>query len=268
MTAAVALLAVATAWAALGTLTAGAARRSVRCRLRDAAGPIRPPDDRRRPDPLAVVGRGVLTRVLRRPVDRGDGALQRRVGAGAIGLVLALAVGPVVGAVVVLVVVVPPVLDRRRAALRRRYDAVAALPDTVDLLAVAARAGLPAPAAVAGVATRAPPPWGSVLASVAARAARGERFVDALDELGAVGDDLGHPLRSLLRSAAEEGADLPAGLDRLATDARDLRRRRAEEAARRVPVRLLLPLVACSLPAFALLTIVPIVAGALGSLDL
>ena len=72
------------------------------------------------------------------------------------------------------------------------------------------------------------------------------------------------------QAAVEVALVLPlvAGLDRLAADARDLRRRRAVEAARRVPVRLLLPLVACSLPAFALLTIVPIVVGALEALDL
>ena len=43
---------------------------------------------------------------------------------------------------------------------------------------------------------------------------------------------------------------------------------RAEEAARRVPVRLLFPLVLCVLPAFALLTVAPLLAGALRSLRL
>jgi hypothetical protein len=123
---------------------------------------------------------------------------------------------------------------------------------------------------VAGIAGRAPPPWGQALAAVIDRTGRGERFGEAVDELTFVGGAaaVGHPLRSLLRSAADDGADLVGGLERLAADARDLRRRRAEEAARRVPVRLLLPLVACSLPAFALLTIVPIVVGALRALDL
>jgi tight adherence protein C len=54
----------------------------------------------------------------------------------------------------------------------------------------------------------------------------------------------------------------------LATDVRADRRRRAEEAARRVPVKLLFPLVLCVLPAFALLTVAPLLAGALGSLRL
>ncbi len=147
-------------------------------------------------------------------------------------------------------------------------DPAATLPDAVDLLAVAARAGLPAPAAVVAVASRAPPPWGAALAAVLGRTGRGERFVDALDQLVVGGGEAAQPLRSVLRAAAEDGADLVTGLERLGADARDARRRRAEEAARRLPVRLLLPLVACSLPAFALLSIVPIVAGAVSALDL
>src|SRR3712207_6889914 len=49
-------------------------------------------------------------------------------------------------------------------------------------------------------------------------------------------------------------------LDRLAFEVRADRRRRAEEAARRVPVKLLFPLVLCTLPAFALLTMAPLLA--------
>jgi len=44
------------------------------------------------------------------------------------------------------------------------------------------------------------------------------------------------------------------------------RRRKAEEAARRIPVKLLFPLVGCTLPAFALLTVAPLIAGAVRSL--
>jgi len=57
-------------------------------------------------------------------------------------------------------------------------------------------------------------------------------------------------------------------LRRLAADLRAGARRRAETRARKVPVRLLFPLVGCTLPAFVLVTVVPPVLGALGSLDL
>jgi tight adherence protein C len=227
-------------WALAGTVRRRQLRLVARRRLRPAAAPV------------------------------GRVPVRARTAVAVAGVVAAVAVSPVVGAVAVSVLATAPLLRRRRAGRDERALAVATLPDAVDLLAVAARARLPAPAAVEAVAERAPPPWGPALAAAARRAARGERFADALHELDGVGadDDLGHALRALLRSAAEDGADLLGGLDRLGVDARDLRRRRAEEAARRVPVRLLLPLVACSLPAFALLTIVPILAGALRALDL
>jgi len=59
----------------------------------------------------------------------------------------------------------------------------------------------------------------------------------------------------VLAGAERYGTPLLPALDRLALDARLDRRRRAEEAARRVPVKLLFPLVLCVLPAFGLLTV-------------
>ena len=74
------------------------------------------------------------------------------------------------------------------------------------------------------------------------------------------------PLVAALASSDRYGAPLGAGLVRLADDVRLRRRRRAEEAARRVPVQMLFPLVGCSLPAFALLIVAPLIASGLGSL--
>jgi hypothetical protein len=56
------------------------------------------------------------------------------------------------------------------------------------------------------------------------------------------------------------------GLERLGLELRLDRRRAAEQQARRVPVRLLGPLVMCTLPAFALLTIVPLLVASLRAL--
>jgi tight adherence protein C len=59
---------------------------------------------------------------------------------------------------------------------------------------------------------------------------------------------------------------LGPALERLGAELKLDRRRRAEEEARRVPVRLLGPLVACILPAFGLLTVVPLLAASLKAL--
>ena len=69
-----------------------------------------------------------------------------------------------------------------------------------------------------------------------------------------------------MATADREGLPLAPVLDRLAADARSSRRRLGEAAARRLPVRLSFPLVACTLPAFVLLAIAPAVIGALSTL--
>ena len=96
----------------------------------------------------------------------------------------------------------------------------------------------------------------------------GRALPDALGDLPAA---LGEPVRGLtavLISAERYGTPLVDSLARLADEVRVQRRRRAEAAARRVPVKLLFPLVLCTLPAFALLTVVPLLLSALGSLRL
>jgi hypothetical protein len=63
--------------------------------------------------------------------------------------------------------------------------------------------------------------------------------------------------------AERDGAPIADLLARLADDARAVVRRRSEAHARRVPVRLLFPLVFLVLPAFGLLTVVPALAAGL-----
>lgn len=150
---------------------------------------------------------------------------------------------------------------RRRAAAIRRH-----LPETVDLLALAVGAGLTVPLAVAAVARRAAGPVGEALGWAVAEAGAGLRFADALAELPRrLGEDA-RPLAVALVASVRDGSPLGDGLDRLAGELRADRRRRAEESARRVPIKLLFPLVCCILPAFALLTVAPLLAGALQAL--
>ena len=155
---------------------------------------------------------------------------------------------------------------RRYRARRPRASALDTLPDLLDLLVVAAGAGLPALPAFVAVSVRAPAPWDAVARTTVADVARGRLAGDALLHLTERHGELARPLVAVLRAALDDGDAFAPGLAALAADTRDLRRRHAEEAARRIPVRLLLPLVTCSLPAAAVLTVVPIVAGALDGL--
>ena len=74
--------------------------------------------------------------------------------------------------------------------------------------------------------------------------------------------------RSVLVALERHGVAIGATLEQLSVEARRERRLQAETAARKLPVRLSFPLVCCVLPAFALLTLAPLLAGALTSLRL
>ena len=158
----------------------------------------------------------------------------------------------------------------RATAAARRHDLAAAreLPEVVDLFLVASASGLNLPLALGAVGERGPPLLGAALRRTAADVADGARLADAIDAgLGPIGDPA-RPLAAALLGAARYGAALGPALDRLAIETRQLRRRQAEEAIRRVPIKLLFPLVLLVLPAFVLLTVVPLLAGALRSLPL
>jgi tight adherence protein C len=94
----------------------------------------------------------------------------------------------------------------------------------------------------------------------------GRRLADALDDLPTRAGEAVRPLVGALVASERYGAPLVTSLERLADEVRRDRRRRAEEAARKVPVKLLFPLVACTLPAFGLLTVAPLIASAVRSL--
>lgn len=228
------------------------------------------PGDRRQAGPArdgvaALLGRAVWAGLGRRSPSL---EISRRLGRAVLSAGLTLAVlapaAPAVGAVVW----AHPVWRERSRRRRARAVLVGDLPDVTDLFMLAAGAGLTVPLAVEVVARRASGPFAVELARVVTEVALGRRLSDTLEE---VPDRLGEearPLVSALVAADRYGAPLLDGLERLGVELRHDRRRRAEEAARRVPVKLLFPLVLCTLPAFALLTVAPLLAGALGSLRL
>lgn len=175
-----------------------------------------------------------------------------------LGLVPALGVG--VGAVVARAVVL------RAARRRRRLHVDEAMPELIDLFVIAASAGHPVHRCLDVVADRAPEPVRGALASARSQVARGAPLADGLRQVGTELGTLGPSLTEALVAGQRTGAPLAPALRRVAATARDRRRRAAEEAARRLPVTLLFPLVCCILPAFGLLAVVPLLAGSLGSL--
>jgi tight adherence protein C len=155
----------------------------------------------------------------------------------------------------------PPLLARR-ARHRHEHDVARSLPEVVDLFHLAVGAGLNVTLAVVAVARRATGPLASELAGALAEVALGRRLADALSDVPGRAGECVRPLVTALVASDRYGAPLGDALARLAAEVRADRRRRAEEIARRVPVKLLFPLVCCVLPAFGLLTLAPLIAGA------
>jgi tight adherence protein C len=197
----------------------------------------------------------------------GDGADRRAGVAAVVAVASALVVSPVVAVPVAASTWAVPAVRARGRRRAREREVRTALPDTVDLFRLAVGAGLSVHQAVDAVALHAPPPVDATLAEIRRRVELGARLGDALDALDELGDPA-LPLAAALRGAARYGSPLGAALERVSADARVLRRRRAEEDARRLPVQLLFPLVLCVLPAFGLLAVVPLLLASLQSLQL
>jgi tight adherence protein C len=158
--------------------------------------------------------------------------------------------------------IVPASLQHRRQA----RAALVELPDAIELIVIAVRAGCTPASAISVVAPAAPGAIRPVLAEVEHRLHRGQRLADALVPIT---EALGPPAAGFVDALAtcdRYGLALGPVLDRLADDIRIERRRQAERQARTLPVKLSFPLVVCTLPSFVFLAIVPAVLGAVSTL--
>lgn len=152
-----------------------------------------------------------------------------------------------------------------RARQRRlREDSLReTLPEAVDLMRLAIASGLNPRLAIAAVARHGNGPVADTLADVDRRVSQGASLAD---ELLRVRDELGGQLDGLIsvtRAATLDGVPLGPALERLSFELRADRRRHSEAVARRLPVRMIFPLVCCALPALVLLAIVPLMVGTL-----
>lgn len=135
------------------------------------------------------------------------------------------------------------------------------IPVLIDLLALAAASGCTPATSVAAVRDWAPPTISGWCCYLASANERGSTFASAC-EAPPPHRDLG-PLGAALASSARSGAPIQNALKLLAESSRIATRQQAEARARAVPIRLLFPLVFTILPAFGLLTLAPVVLGAL-----
>jgi hypothetical protein len=160
------------------------------------------------------------------------------------------------------------VLAGVRAGRRARVRDIAftrELPVVLDLLGVAVGAGCTPYLAVEVAAQWSPAVVAAPLAAVLRSCSLGIGFATALDDAARATPAL-RPLTDALLASDRTGAPVAPILVRLAEEERTALRRRAEAHARRIPVRLLFPLVFLVLPAFVLLTVVPGLASGLGRL--
>jgi tight adherence protein C len=149
---------------------------------------------------------------------------------------------------------------------RARRHAVDRLPDLVELVVIAVRAGSTPTAAILAVSPLAPTVLKPALDEVVHRIERGQRLADAIV---AMSEALGPPAADFVDAlATTDRYGLPIGpvLDRLSDEIRLERRRAVERQARTLPVRLAFPLVTCTLPSFVLVAIAPALLGAVSTL--
>lgn len=181
---------------------------------------------------------------------------------------LAVLAGTFVAAAAVGAALVVVALRRRRAQQAAAVRAATAVPDVGELLRIGVAAGLTPVLALDQVARYAPTlgPGRQAAHAVLAATARGQPLADALDGLVAVLGEHARPLVDALAATDRYGVPLEPALERAVADLRRRRRVDAAAAARRLPVLLSFPLVGCVLPAFALLTLAPLVVGAIGAL--
>jgi tight adherence protein C len=221
-----------------------------------------PVTDSDRCDTLARLG----APVRRRLGVGADPAADRLVGLALVGAVVLLVVVPPLALIWCVGLGVVSVLRRRRARRRDRDAVVDELPEVVDLLWLATTAGLTVPLAVRVVERHGTGQVARALGRARRRAALGPALADALDEVPVHLGDTVRPVTRVLAGALRDGTSVAEPLERVAAEVRTARRRATEERARRGSVRLLFPLVVCILPAFAVLTVVPLLAGALSGI--
>lgn len=195
-----------------------------------------------------------------------DPVMYRAVGASVIACP-AIGVLSTRAALVLAVALVGGTFLRSRAQERRRRRAIERdMPMIIDLVNLSIQSGLTVGAALGYVARAVDSPVSDVFRRGLHLLEQGSRLMDVLSfceiELG----DEALGLTSALQSSERFGSPLGETLEQLVQETRFDLERRAETVARQLSVQLLFPVAGCILPAFALLTAAPLIAGSFGTL--
>jgi tight adherence protein C len=147
----------------------------------------------------------------------------------------------------------------RRARRRRARRVQREVPQLLDLLAAGSTAGLSAELSLRRASEALRGPLGEDLRAIARRADLGARWRDELSAYAAAtgSNELARSV-AVLQRTERLGASLADATRELAATVRHARRTSTLERARTAPVKMLFPLVFLILPAFLLLTVVPV----------
>ena len=155
-----------------------------------------------------------------------------------------------------------------RARKRRTLEIDAEVPQLLDLLAVASSAGLSAPLALRRASEAVYGPLADELRQVLRASDLGARWRDELAAMASrTGSaDLRRAVAALGRTETL-GASLATSTAELAASVRAARRAATTQRARTAPIKMLFPLVFLILPAFLLLTVVPVLLSTVRSIQ-
>jgi tight adherence protein C len=179
------------------------------------------------------------------------GAFAFTFGMGPTGFVVMVAGGALFG-------FIAPFLIVYDLGVRRQQDIRRQLPDALDLLTLAVEAGLGFDAAMAQVAASMPGALSREFARMLHETQMGQRRSDAMRALArrTTVTELRTIMTSLVQ-AGELGIPIANVLRQQSREMRQKRRQNAEEVARKLPVKVIFPLVLCLFPALFVIVIGP-----------
>ena len=156
----------------------------------------------------------------------------------------------------------------RQSRLQRKTTAVATaqLSSATDMLSVLLLSGMTTPQALQQLHHYLDEPCRTVFHDCSQLLSHGSRFHDVVRQLSSTFGSPAFALCEALLASERDGLAVGPMLERLSTVSRQQRRQQLDAAARQLPVRMAIPLVACVLPSFVLLGVVPLFVGSLSGL--